>query len=117
MITVEFSKCFEIRMVSPYKTCSLHLAGEWMPDLEEGGWVAVQARSPDGRYLVLAKWDTGKNTPGFRVVLIDEEQKTVDVSQRIPGCCEFLGWQTDAIAWKAFPQSQGNIAIPFDNLA
>jgi len=54
MITVEFSKCFEIRMVSPYKTCSLHLAGEWMPDLEEGGWVAVQARSPDGRYLVLA---------------------------------------------------------------
>src|ERR1700676_3627412 len=92
------------------------LAGEWVPDLEQGGWVAVQAHSLGGRYLVLAKWETAKNTPGFRVVLIDEEQKTADVSQRIPGCCEFLGWQPDAIAWKAFPQCQGNIAIPFDNL-
>jgi hypothetical protein len=103
-------------MGSPYKTCNLHLAGEWVPDLEQGDWVAVQAHSPDGRYLVLAKWDTAKNTPGFRVVLINEVQKTVNLSQRILGCCESLGWQTNAIAWKAFPQSQGNIAIPFDKL-
>lgn len=103
-------------MGSPYKTCKLYLAGEWVPELEQGGWLAVQAHSPDGRYLALARWDTAENTPGFRVVLIDEKQKTAEVSQRIPGCCESIAWRANAIVWKAFPRSEGQLAFPFDKL-
>src|SRR5258706_5793689 len=114
MITAHFSHCDEIRMGSPYQICSLHLSGEWTPDLGEGGWQPLNCASPDGRYLALVKWDTAENMPGFRVVLIDEERKSVDSSQRILGCCESLTWGDDVIYWKAFPQSQGMIAVPFN---
>jgi len=62
----------------------------------------------------LVEWDTAGNTPGFRVVLVDEKQKSVEVSQRILGCCESLAWGADVIVWKAFPQSQGTLAVPFN---
>jgi hypothetical protein len=114
MITVKFSNCYEIRMGSPYQICRLHLTGEWAPELEQRGWLPVHACSPDGRYLALAEWDTAENKPGFRLVLIDEERKTVEVSQRVLGCCESLAWGEDAILWKAFPPSQGTMAVPFD---
>ena len=75
MITVEFSNCHEVRMGSPYKTCELLLSGEWVPKLELGGWLAIQTRSSDERYLALARWDTAANMPGFRVALIDQKEK------------------------------------------
>jgi len=103
MITVHFLNSHEIRMGSPYQICSLQLEGEWTPDLEERGWQPLYSRSPDGRYLGLVEWDTADNTPGFRVILIDENQKTVEASQRIPGCCESLMWGDNVIFWKTFP--------------
>jgi len=114
MITAHFSRCHEIRMGSPYQICSLHLTGKWTPDLGERGWQPLYCGSPDGRYLALAEWDTAENVPGFRVVLIDEKEKSVASSQRILGCCESLTWGDDAIHWKAYPQSQGLIAVPFN---
>lgn len=115
MITAKFINCFEVRMGSPYKICRLHLTGEWTPDLEPGGWLPAQSRSCDARYLALARWNIVGNMPGFQIFLIDEKEKTVEVSQRIPGCCESLTVGENVIFWKAFPQSQGSLAIPFDN--
>ena len=114
MITVLFSNCHEIRMGSPYQICSVRLKGGWIPELEERAWQPLHSRSLDGQYLCLVEWDILENTPGFRVVLIDEQRKTVETSHRIPGCCEALTWGDQVIVWKAFPQSQGVIAVPFD---
>jgi hypothetical protein len=114
MITVHFSNCNEIRMGSPYQIGSLRLEGDWTPDLKERGWQSLLSRSQDERYLCLVEWDTVGNTPGFRVVLVDEKQKSVEVSQRILGCCESLAWGEDVIIWKAFPQSQGTLVVPFN---
>jgi hypothetical protein len=113
MIAVQFLNCGEIRMGSPFQMCGLRLTGEWTPNLGEYGWQPLYARSPDGRYLALVEWDTAGNTPGFRLVRIDEKQKSFETSQRILGCCEALNWQDDAIFWKAFPGTQGIIEILF----
>ena len=115
MITAHFSGCHEIRMGSPYQMCRLHLSGEWTPDLEEYGWQPLYSRSPDGRYLALVEWNTAENLPGFRIVLIDEKRKSVEWSQRILGCCESLAWGDNVIYCKAFPQSHGMVAVPFNS--
>lgn len=114
MITAHFSDCNEIRMGSPYQIACLRLEGDWIPELREGGWQPLFSRSPDERYLCLVEWDIAGNKPGFRVVLVDEKQKCVEFSQRILGCCESLAWGDDVIVWKAFPQSQGTLVVPFN---
>jgi hypothetical protein len=101
-------------MGSSYQICGLRLAGQWTPVLEDFGWQPLYCRSSDGRYLGLVEWDTVGNTPGFRVVLIDEKEKSVESSRRILGCCESLTWGDEAIQWKAFPESQGMLAVPFN---
>jgi hypothetical protein len=85
MITVHFSRCHEVRMGSPYRICSLHLRGEWTPDLGERGWQPLYCSSLDGTYLALVEWDIADNMPGFRVVLVDEKRKSVESSPRILG--------------------------------
>jgi hypothetical protein len=114
-IAFEFLDCHEVRMGSPFKMCRLALRGEWIPKLNEFGWTPVAAESPDGQYLALVHWDDEGNRPGFRVVLIDIEQRSVSISPRIVGCCcQSLTWRTDSIAWKAFPDSEGTLAMPFE---
>jgi len=53
------------------------------------------------------------NRPGFRIVLTDEKEKSVESSRRILGCCESLTWGDEAIQSKAFRESQGMLAVPF----
>src|SRR6266702_8812789 len=114
MVTPHFSHCHEIRMGSPFQICRLRLTGDWTPILEECGWLPLYCRSSDGRYWGLVEWDTAGNMPGFRVVLIDENRKSVDSSRRILGCCESLTWGDEVIHWQAFPESQGMLAVPFN---
>jgi hypothetical protein len=101
MISVSFSDCQEVRMGSPFSVCKLHLTGAWVPNIE-GAWLGLYAHSVDGRRLALAKWDFVKNQPGFRIVFVDEELKSVEESDRISGCCESIAWGQDVIFWKAF---------------
>ena len=115
MLAVEFCNCFEIRMGSPFRMCELHLTGTWTPDLERYGWLPIQARSNDGRFLALAKWDTAGNLPGFRLLVIDEAQQTFEEGQRIQGCCESVIFDGDVILWKALPDLQGKIRFPFSS--
>jgi len=114
LIIPHFTRCVEIRQGSPHQIGCLRLSGEWTPELEEDGWQPIYARSPDKRYLILVRWDTPGNTPGFRLILIDEKQKSVESSQRILGCCESLKWGDDGILWKAFAQLEGRVAVPFN---
>jgi hypothetical protein len=114
MITVHFSNCHEVRMGSPYQIGSLRLEGDWTPHLKERGWQPLLSRSPDERYLCLVEWDTTENRPGFRIVLVDEKQQSVEVSRVILGCCESLTWGEGVIAWKAFPESEGTLVVPFN---
>jgi len=114
-IAYQFLDCHEVRMGSPFKMCRLALSGAWTPRLNEYGWTPVAVESPDGRYLALVCWDNAGNTPGFRVVLIDIERRSVSTSLRIVGCCcQLLTWRVDSIAWKAFPDSEGVLAVPFE---
>ena len=64
----------------------------------------------------LVEWDTAGNMSAFRVVLIDEKEKSVESSGRILGCCGSLIWADEVIDWKAFPESQGVLAMPFNKL-
>jgi hypothetical protein len=113
-IAYQFLDCHEVRMGSPFKMCRLALSGEWTPMLNEYGWTPVAVESPDGRYLALVHWDDEGNIPGFRVVLIDIEQRSVSISSRIVRCCcESLTWRNDSIAWKAFPGLEGTLPVPF----
>ena len=112
MITAHFSDCFEVRMGSPFQMCRLRLEGEWTPNLDELGWLPLCSHSPDGRYLGLVEWDTAKNVPRFRVVVVDMKLKTVERSESISGCCESISLSDSEVFWKAFPGSQGSIALP-----
>ncbi len=99
-------------MGSPFQMCSLRLEGEWTPSLHQRGWLPLCSHSPDGRYLGLVERDTSKNVPRFRVVVVDMKLKTVERSESILGCCESVSLSDSEVFWKAFPESQGRIALP-----
>lgn len=101
-------------MGSPHQACRISFTGGWVPELDlRWSWIPLQAYSNDGKILALAKWDILGNSPGFRIVVIDEGQRTVKQSKRISGCCESLAWEQGLISWKAFVEGQGNINPDF----
>ena len=97
-----FIGCGEIRMGPPYNHAYLDLEGDWVPDLPRDGWQDLFAHSHDGEILALVRWDPDNNKPGFRLVVIDAEKKTVEESERIPGCCDTLEWSTSRFKYHTF---------------
>lgn len=88
--TPVFTDAQEIRMGSPYRIAQLSFEGPWRPDLPDRDWQDIHAVSPDGRYLALVAWDIVANSPGFRVFVIDTDDRTVRESTRFEGCCSSL---------------------------
>jgi hypothetical protein len=102
MIEVRFRSRGEIRMGSPFSVYDLKLSGDWVPELPTHDWQNVYARSPDERYLILTRWDTTGNVPGFYFVLIDSVRKTTVQTGVYPGCCTKLTWADDGALWEAW---------------
>ena len=108
MIRVAFQDVKEIRMGSPYNVCRIRLSGPWVPNLPNTDWQDLSAQRDDGEAVALVRWDTPNNEPGFRIVVINSQMKTVRTSQRFQGCCQRLSWLgPNRIAWRAFPDMEG----------
>ena len=111
MFKVSFLGCLEIRMGSPFKICELALEGDWVPELGNRSWQNKYLQSTDGQILVLTAWDVVANEPGFKLIILNVREHTVQETARIAGCCKSLHWSADRVAWKAFPESEGTIEI------
>jgi hypothetical protein len=91
-----FDDCAEIRMGSPFRLCRLRLDGAWIPLVpNDQGWQNLSAASPNGRFVALVRWDVVGNEPGFRILTVDCDDRTVQTTERIPGCCESLAWRDE----------------------
>jgi hypothetical protein len=110
-VKVSFKHRREIRMGSLHQACELELTGAWRPRLERGGWQDVSARSPDGRYVGLVRWDSRGNTPGFRVVVLDSSSERVYRSRRFSGCCKSLQWSGEGFDWATSSARSGRFAF------
>ena len=102
MIKVVFSDFHEIRTGSPFQSCNVRLEGSWVPELGARSWQPLSAYSSDQNCLALAVWEFGDSRPGFRVIVIDENNHSVRESGRIPGCCTSLLFFDRLVYWKAF---------------
>jgi hypothetical protein len=111
MFKVSFKNCFEIRMGSPYQLCELVLEGDWLPELGDRAWQNKYLLSTDGQILVLSAWDVVLNRPGFKLIILNGHEHTVQETARIAGCCTSLHWSENRVAWKAFPESEGTVEI------
>jgi hypothetical protein len=98
-VKVSFKRRRDLRQGSPHQVCDLELGGAWRPRLERGGWLDVTARSPDGRFVGLVRWDRRGDTPGFRVVVLDTRSERVHRSRRFSGSCRALTWSGDGFDW------------------
>ena len=108
-ITIQFNEQSEIRMGSPFKCAELKLHGAWVPDLPRDGWQDMHCHSDNGNILCLVKWDIDTNNdPGFRLVMIDAKNRTVEETERISGCCESLEWLTAGFGYRAFGYRKPN---------
>lgn len=96
MLRAYFDDCAEIRMGSPFRLCRLRLEGAWIPPVPNDlGWQNLSATSPDDRFVALVRWDHVGNNPGFRILTVDCRDRTVRMTERIPGCCESLAWRDE----------------------
>lgn len=113
MLKVRFHNCREMRMGSPFDNCDLKAAGDWIPpELQEPrDWVKIKALSADNRRLALACWETPGNVPGFRILVIDTAARRVQISERLPGCCNGLKFDAEGLQWQAFPDLSGALAL------
>ena len=101
-ITVQFDDLQEVAMGSPHKSATLRLDGKWIPNLPEANWQDLHAQNDSGRYHALVRWDNSGNSPGFRVVVLDVQKKTVVQSDPIEGCCSALKWTGTGFSFQAF---------------
>lgn len=101
MERVRFHTCSEVRMGSPFMTCSVRLQLGWVPGLPASDFQDVCAESPDGRHIALVHWLSPGNQPGFVVYTIDTVARSVSVSERQIGCCERLWWDGGA-RWSVY---------------
>lgn len=109
---VEFDDAMEIRMGSPYNVCRIRVSGDWIPALPETDWQDISAWRADRGAVALVRWDVGGNVPGFRLVILDSGRKSIEVSDRVSGCCSYLKWKNfQTIVWKAFCQLEGYYSI------
>jgi len=98
-------------MGSPFNSCRLSLKGDWVPEIELDDYQDKFAESPEKELLCLVKWDIDeKNSPGFRLVLLDTRKKSVTTSQRIAGCCQSLVWQHGDFRWTTLKGASGVVS-------
>jgi hypothetical protein len=98
----------EIRMGSPNQVAQIRWSGAWTLDLPSTDWQDRKVWREDGDAVALVRWQTSGNQPGFRIVVIDCVARTVEISERFPGCCEALAWVGfDTLAWWALPIRPG----------
>jgi hypothetical protein len=88
-------------MGSPYNAARIVLSGEFVPDLE-GEFQDVGLVADGGRTCYLVEWRIEGGEPGFVVWRLSEDERIVQKSARITGCCDSL-WARDgglhATAW------------------
>ena len=109
---IRFHHATEIRMGSPYQLCRIRWSGAWTPNLPTTDWQDWAVWREDGSVVALVRWDTPGNQAGFRIVVIDCVARTVETSERFPGCCEALAWVgLDTLAWRAFPDQAGQYRV------
>ena len=108
MLRAYFDDCIEIRMGSRFRICRLRLEGSWIPPVpNDDGWQNLSATSPDGRFVALVRWDTGGNEPGFQILTVDCRDRTVQTSDRIPGCCQSVVWRDGVFVPSIWQPSAG----------
>lgn len=111
MLTVEFYECVEIRLGSPFKGCQIRFQGEWLPPIvQDRVWQDRVAQDPTERYTALVYWDIFRNEPGFRVLILDAERRTLRSSARIVGLCQGLWWYAGEFKWQAQRVEVGSMA-------
>lgn len=91
----------EIRMGSPYNTCQLKFTGTNL-DLPTSDWQDKYAWSDNNRHLVLIRWNTENNEPGFQFYIIDNKTTTLVISERILGMVNDLKVEGNKIMYNKF---------------
>lgn len=83
---------------SPCNITEIAFEGDWTPDVEDYDWQDLSARSPGGRYLLLIRWVSGYgNWPVFRLVLLDDRERTMKISRDFEGCCKCISWKDEKV--------------------
>lgn len=105
-------------MGSPFKTCELELKGIKI-DLPKYGWQDKYAWSSNKKYLVLIKWNTDNNEPGFNFYIINTETNSMKISNRKKGMVNRIEIQDQKIHYNKFlfdreKSKNGNQCCDFD---
>jgi hypothetical protein len=74
----------EIRMGSPHSICNIELVGFSIRMTLEG-FYNKYAWSKDHKFLILIKWDTEGNEPGFKFYILNTISGSLIISERISG--------------------------------
>ncbi len=110
MLKIEFYNIGEVRMGSPYNICHLRISADWLLNLPDNDWQDLTAYRNDKEAVALVRWDTPGNCPGFRIVVVDNSKRTIEISDRFHGCCCELRWADNGhIFWRA--ESAGSYRI------
>ena len=100
-------------MGSPFDSCEVVLSGSWIPHLPENqGWLKLSARTGDGRWLGLARWSAEGNTPGFRLIAIDQASQTAFESERLAGCCTVLSLERHLFEFETWEGAKAALSLP-----
>lgn len=91
MYKYEFLNRREIRMGSPFNICDLQLQGDYTPDLRTFEFQDIAITSDDSHTIYLVTWVVGSNEPRFKVIKLDEVQKSLALSAEVKGvCCQLF---------------------------
>jgi hypothetical protein len=100
-LSIKFIDLGEIAMGSPYRAGRIAIQGSWIPNLPNVGWQDLHAQSRSARYHALVMWDIVDGDPGFRIVVLDSQKKSVAKSARFRGCCSTLEWGGTGFSFQA----------------
>lgn len=78
----------EVRMGSPYKTCTIQFIGSKQPYIGTTDYQEIYAWTTDRDYLALVRWNIRNNKPGYNIYLVESESGRVSVSDRFEGFCK-----------------------------
>lgn len=102
----------EIRMGSPYYCASLEIKGEFVPDiLSARKFAYTDVFLTHQREAYIAIWKIDKNNdPGFQILRLSENDKTLTISKRIEGCADEIIVEKgqDGIRVKYWKHPEGN---------
>jgi hypothetical protein len=87
MYELNFKDPTDIRMSSPYNVAKVDLKGNFVPDFPKDSFQDKGVISHDRKTCYLIQWVVIKNSPGFRVWRINEDEESVLKSDYFEGCC------------------------------